>query len=93
MTGTTKAEPETLLEFPCDFPIKAFGLGTDDLEQTVLEIVGRHSPGIRPGSVSRRPSNGGKYLAITVTIRADSKRQLDAIYQDLTDCPTIMMAM
>lgn len=93
MNSAPQAEPETLLEFPCDFPIKAFGLDTDDFEKRVLEIVVRHTLGMPPVSVSRRMSNGGRYLAITVTIRAHSKHQLDSIYQDLTDCPEIMMAM
>ena len=33
------------------------------------------------------------YLSITVTIEAISQAQLDAIYQDLTDCPEVIMAL
>ena len=37
-------QPDTLLEFPCAFPLKVMGLSSDALAQTVLEIVRRHAP-------------------------------------------------
>ena len=30
---------DTLLEFPCDFPLKIMGKAHDELAQTVLSIV------------------------------------------------------
>jgi putative lipoic acid-binding regulatory protein len=77
-------QQETLLEFPCDFAIKAMGETSDDLDQIVVEIVRRHVADLSEGAVSSRQSSGGKFTSITVTIRATSKPQLDAIYQDLT---------
>lgn len=77
-------QQETLLEFPCDFPIKAMGETSDDLDQIVVEIVRRHVEDIAEGAVSSRQSSGGKFTSITVIIRATSKPQLDAIYQDLS---------
>lgn len=90
MTNPSKA---SLLEFPCEFPIKAFGLATQDLVQTVLEIVQRHSPETRPDQVYSRNSEGGKYIAVTVTIVASSQSQIDAIYMDLTASPDVLMAL
>lgn len=84
---------DTLLEFPCDFPIKAMGETSDDLDQIVMEIVRRHVDDIAEGAVSRRESSGGKFTSITVTIRATSKAQIDAIYQDLTDHHRIKFAL
>jgi hypothetical protein len=75
---------ETLLEFPCDFAIKAMGETSDDFDQIVVEIVRRHVDDLAEGAVSSRQSSGGKFTSITVTVRATSKPQLDAIYQDLT---------
>jgi hypothetical protein len=75
---------ETLLEFPCDFAIKAMGETSDDLDQVVIEIVRRHVDDIAEGAVSSKQSSGGKFTSITVTIRATSKQQLDAIYQELS---------
>lgn len=88
------SEPKpSLLEFPCDFPIKAFGLSHADLEGRVVAIVRRHAPDLGEAAVSSRPSTGGKYTAVTVTVRARSQEQLDAIYQDLSSCPEIAMVL
>jgi putative lipoic acid-binding regulatory protein len=83
----------SLLVFPCDFPIKVFGLNQDDLEPLVMGLVRRHAPDIAEDRVSTRNSVGGKYAAVTVTVTAQSQAQLDAIYQELTACPTIIMAL
>ena len=83
----------SLLEFPCDFPIKALGLSQEGLEQQVVAIVRRHAPDLDGGAVASRRSGGGKYIAVTVTVRAQSQSQLDAIYQDLTACPEIAMVL
>jgi hypothetical protein len=79
-----KDTQETLLEFPCDFAIKAMGETSDDLDAIVIEIVRRHVDDIAEGAVSSKQSSGGKFTSITVMIRATSKQQLDAIYQDLS---------
>lgn len=84
---------ETLLEFPCEFPIKAFGHAGPDLATHVLEIVRRHAPATDESCVSFRSSSSGKYDAVTVTIQAHSKAQLDSIYQDLTDSSVVIMAL
>ncbi|WP_031434803.1 YbeD family protein [Methylomarinum vadi] len=87
------SDKETLLEFPCQFPIKAMGVSSDQFDITVIEIVRRHVDDIKEGAVTSRPSKGGKYTAVTVVIEATSRKQLDAIYQDLTDHPDVLMAL
>jgi len=84
---------ETLLEFPCEFPIKAMGLACDELEIAVLEIVNRHVEDLGEGALKLKPSRNGKYVAITVTINATSKDQLDAIYMELTACEHVSIAL
>ena len=86
-------EGETLLEFPCEFPIKAMGLACDELEIAVIEIVNRHVDDLGEGAVRMKPSRNGKYLAITITVMAHSKQQLDAIYLDLTACEHVSIAL
>jgi hypothetical protein len=78
-------QPDTLLEFPCDFAIKAMGEASEELDSIVVEIVRRHVDDIAEGAVSLKHSSGGKFTSVTVTIIATSKPQLDAIYQDLSD--------
>ena len=84
---------ETLLEFPCQFPIKAMGKANLELDLLVIEIVRRHAPDIKEGAVTTRPSKDGTYIAVTVIVEASSKQQLDAIYQDLTDHPHVLVAL
>jgi putative lipoic acid-binding regulatory protein len=84
---------ETLLVFPCQFPIKAMGKADVELDLLVLDIIRRHTDSVTQDSVSTRPSKNGTYLSVTVTITATSKPQLDAIYQDLSGHPHILMVL
>jgi putative lipoic acid-binding regulatory protein len=59
---------DTLLEFPCDFPLKIMGKAEDELAQVVLEIVTRHAPGFDGASMEMRASSGGNYLSLTCTV-------------------------
>lgn len=87
------SEPDdTLLEFPCEFPIKAMGRAIIGLEQTVIEIVDRHVGDFDKTRIKTTPSRGGRYISVTVTITATSRAQLDSIYMDLTAHPDILMA-
>lgn len=76
--------PESPLRFPCRFPIKAMGRAGSGVEAEVLAIVARHAPGTGADAMTTRPSSGGKWVAVTITIEATSRAQLDAIYRDLT---------
>ena len=87
------SEEETLLEFPCQFPIKAMGKNNGNFDSIVIEIVSQHIGDITKLSVKTRLSKGDKFLSVTVTIEATSKKQLDAIYQGLTDSPHVLMAL
>ncbi len=93
-TDTPKDPPqESIIDFPCDFPVKAMGLTSDTLHAKVMEIVRKHAPDTDDDAVKIRPSGNGKYISVTVTIRATSKDQLDAIYTDLTACEHVLMAL
>jgi putative lipoic acid-binding regulatory protein len=69
------------------------GKNSGKLECVVVEIVSRHAPDTHNHEVNTKPSKDGNYLAVTVTIEASSKQQLDAIYQDLVDHPHVLMAL
>jgi putative lipoic acid-binding regulatory protein len=84
---------DSLLEFPCAFPVKIMGLMQDDFAQTMLDIVLRHAPDFDAATVEMRSSSGGKYLSLTCTIRATSKAQLDALYRELSGHPLVSMAL
>ena len=48
-------EEETLLEFPCDFPIKAMGVASDDFHTVVVGLVRLHAPDLPDSAVKSRP--------------------------------------
>ena len=61
--------------------------------QSMTEIVLKHAPDFDVASVEMRPSRQGKYLSITCTVRAVSREQLDALYQELCDHPAVVMVL
>ena len=87
------AGEETLFEFPCAFPLKVMGLAHDALAQAVLEVVLKHAPDFDGATMEMRASTGGKYLSLTCTINAQSKRQLDALYTELSSHPLVKVAL
>lgn len=84
---------DSLLTFPCQFPIKAMGKSDLEFDLLVVEIVKRHAINLNEDAVKCRPSKDGHYLAVTVMIEATSRQQLDAIYQDLSNHPHVLMAL
>ena len=81
------------LAFPCDFPIKVMGRKERGFAQTVTDIVRRHAPDFDPSTVEMRPSRQGTYLSVTCVVRATSREQLDALYRELCDHPTVVMVL
>ncbi|MFA6062307.1 MAG: DUF493 family protein [Gallionella sp.] len=86
-------ESESLVEYPSDFPLKIFGAQHPELAQSVLDVVMKHAPDFIPASMEMRASKTAKYISLTCTIRATSRRQLDAVYQDLVDHPLVKMVL
>lgn len=84
---------ETLLEFPCDFPLKIMGETRDGFAQAVLAVVMVHAPDFDGATIEMRPSSSGKYISLTCTVRATSKVQLDALYRDLTGHPWVKVVL
>ncbi len=84
---------QSLLEFPCDFPIKIMGARVDGFAQAVIEVVLRHAPDFDPAGVEMRPSSKGNYLAVTCTFRAVSQPQVDAMYRELTAHPMVKVVL
>ena len=84
---------ESLLEFPCEFPVKILGRADEDFVAVVIEIVRRHAPGMEADRVSTRSSRDGNFVAVTCTIIADSRGQLDALYEELSTHERVLMAL
>jgi putative lipoic acid-binding regulatory protein len=85
--------PNTLIEYPSDFPIKIMGIMQDAFAQTMVEVVTRHDPTFHAGKMEMRPSSKGTYLSLTVTVRAISREQLDNLYRELTSHPMVKVVL
>ncbi len=83
----------TQLSFPCAFPLKVIGRREDGFAQQVVAIVLAHAPDFRPETVEMRVSGGGNYLALTCTIQARSRLQLDDLYRALTAHPSVKVVL
>jgi len=81
------------LAFPCDFPIKIMGRKQQGFAQEVMDVVLRHAPDFDPQTMEMRPSRQGRYLSVTCVVRARSREQLDALYQELCDHPAVVMVL
>ncbi len=86
-------QDSSLLEYPCEFPLKIMGATRDGFAQAVLEVVQRHAPDFDGSTLEMKSSKHGKYLSITCTINATSREQLDALYQELCDHPMVVMVL
>ena len=86
-------EPPSLIEYPCDFPIKIMGKTQAGFAQAVLAVVRAHAPDFDGATMEMKTSKGGKYLSVTCTIRATSRAQLDDLYRALCDHPMVVMVL
>ena len=86
-------DDESLLHFPCDFPLKIMGGGSPDFRQLVVDLVSRHAPDLDQTRVSVRDSRAGRYQSVTVVINARDRAQLDALYWELSSHPRITMVL
>lgn len=89
----TDGEVTSLIEYPCDFPIKIMGVSQAGFAQTMVDIVQRHAPDFDPATLEMRVSRARRYLSVTATIRATSREQLDALYRELSDHPMAVMVL
>jgi uncharacterized protein len=84
---------EKLLEFPVDFPIKVMGKRVDDFAQTVAAIVGEQVPGFDPAGMDFRSSAKGNYLSVSMTLRIESRAQLERLYRVLGEHPMVKVVL
>jgi uncharacterized protein len=83
----------SLLEFPCEFPVKMMGRETPEFHVTARALVEKHTGPIPDEAIQSALSRNGRFVSITVTIKAESKEQLDSIYRELTAHDDVLMAL
>jgi uncharacterized protein len=84
---------ETLIEFPCDFPIKVMGETHADFSSEIIKTIQSQLPSFDASQIEMRGSSGGKYISLTCTVHVSSKPQLDDIYRALSAHPMVKFAL
>ena len=80
---------DDIFKFPCEYPIKVFGLNQPDFEKSVCLIIENYVGKLHENQISIKNSSKGKYVSITIRIIATSRKQLDSINTDLQKSPLV----
>lgn len=91
MTDGRESQLESPLEFPTDLALKVLGRNDPGFRAAVLAIVEAHFGSAY--SVAEQQSKQGSYLSLTVTVRAESRAQADAVYAALVAHELVLMAL
>ena len=86
-------DDNSLIEFPCDFQIKIIGKHGESFVLEIATIARKHFPDLNDNAIRTKISAQNNFLAITLTVRAENKATLDALYQELTKHPDITMVL
>ena len=74
---------DSLIEYPCLFPIKVMGAKVDGFVQALTHVAEQFDPTFDASTIELRPSKAGNYLGVTLTVTATSREQLDELYLSL----------
>jgi hypothetical protein len=93
MNASTPPGRDSLIEYPCAFPIKVMGARAVGFEEAIVAVARQFDPQFDPATVKRRPSSSGNYLGLTITITATSREQLDELYRTLSTHPMVKVVL
>lgn len=84
---------QSLIEYPCRFPIKVMGANVDGYVQAMVTVARAFDPGFDETSIEQRPSKAGNYLGLTLSVYVTSRDQLDEVYRTLTTHPMVKVVL
>ncbi|HIQ07197.1 MAG TPA: DUF493 domain-containing protein [Thiotrichaceae bacterium] len=84
--NTIISEEDSLIEYPCAFTVKVMGAALPEFRTKIMQITQKHDPQFNETKVKEKFSKGNKYLSLSLTIWAEDRAQLDALYEELTSC-------
>ena len=84
---------QSLIEYPSAFPIKVMGAHVAGFTEAIVAVAQQFDPGFDAATVESRPSKGGNYLGLTITITATSREQLDELYRTLSTHPMVKVVL
>jgi putative lipoic acid-binding regulatory protein len=91
--NTPDPRRDSLIEYPCVFPIKVMGLKVDGFVHAITAVAEQFDPSFDASSIELRPSSSGKYLGVTLNVNATSREQLDGLYTALTGHPMVKVVL
>ncbi len=91
--GPATSPPPSLIDYPCDFPIKVMGAQVDGFVDAMANIARQFDPGFDVARIEQRSSSGGRYLGLTLTVHATSREQLDELYRYLSSHPMVKVVL
>ena len=65
----------------------------DGFAEALAELAREFDPNFDAATMELRPSKGGNYLGVTITITATSREQLDGLYRRLTSHPMVKIVL
>jgi putative lipoic acid-binding regulatory protein len=93
-TDLPPVPPErSLIDYPSAFPIKVMGAHGEEFEAAVSAVAAQFDAAFDASTIERRPSKGGNYLGLTITITATSREQLDELYRTLSTHPLVKVVL
>lgn len=84
---------QSLIKYPCAFPIKVMGAHVEGFVAAIVHVACQFDPGFDAATVEQRPSKGGNYLGLTITVNATSREQLDELYRTLSSHPMVKIVL
>jgi putative lipoic acid-binding regulatory protein len=93
MTDIKKTQDAPGMVFPCSIKVKIFVKNHSEEEKAMRQFVAGQLEAHHFLGWSTRESSGGKYLAISANVDAQSREHIDAFYQALTDHERVIMLL
>ena len=84
---------QSLIEYPCHFPIKVMGAQVPEFASTMTALVRQFDPSFDPATIEQRPSKAGNYLGLTLSVHVVSRAQLDDLYRALSTHPLVKVVL
>lgn len=84
---------QSLIQYPSAFPIKVMGANVAGFADAIVQVARHFDPTFDAATLEQRPSKGGNYLGLTITITATSREQLDELYRTLSTHPMVKVVL
>lgn len=84
---------QSLIDFPCDYKLKAMGKNADSLVNCVYEITKKFSPDASRDKIQLTESKSGKFVSVNITFHATCIEQIHGIYGELKQHSEVLMTL